>query len=117
MINKTILIGNLGKDPNKLAGHDNMVGVSVATTESWKDQNGAWHKKATWHDCLYFGKNLDFILKLKKGDQVYVEGAYLSKKSNDREKFVKISRISKFYQKSENQNQSGSGATQSNDYI
>lgn len=119
MVNKIILIGNLGKDARKIEqGHDFFVGLSVATNISYKDKNGEWVKKVTWHDCIHSGKSAEFSLGLKKGQQIYIEGSYLSKKGNDREKFVKIHSLKKVGGQSEpdNSNNSNTSSEENNYY-
>ena len=74
-MNKVILIGNLGKDPEikTSAGGVKFCNVSIATQDGDKDENGG--KKATWHDLVVFGKTIDIFEKYtKKGSKVAVEG-------------------------------------------
>lgn len=87
MINKVILIGNLGQDPEiQNTQNSRVVNLSVATTESWKDKNGDWQDKTEWHRVFGFGYIADNAEKnLKKGDQVYVEGSIETNKWQDRD--------------------------------
>jgi len=78
MINKAIILGNVGKDPEiRVFQNGNKVAsFSMATTESWKDKTtGEWVNKTEWHNIQVFGKLADIVeLKVKKGVQLYIEG-------------------------------------------
>lgn len=78
-INKVILVGNVGKDPETRysAGGMAVTTVSVATSESWKDkQTGEQKEKTEWHRVKFFGRLAEIAGEyLKKGSQVYVEGS------------------------------------------
>ena len=77
MVNKVILIGNLGKDPEcKVLESGQMVAnFPVATTEKWKDKNGNPQEATEWHNCQAWGKGAEIIEKyLKKGSKVFIEG-------------------------------------------
>lgn len=78
-VNKVILIGNLGKDPEVryFPSGDAVCNVTLATTESWKDKQSGEQKEATeWHNCVFPGKLAEIAGKyLKKGSKVYVEGS------------------------------------------
>ena len=86
-INKVVLVGNLGRDPE--VRHTNsgakIVHLSVATSDSWKDKNGERQEKTEWHRVVVFNTNLaDFAERfLKKGSKVYVEGALQTRKYTD----------------------------------
>ncbi len=76
-VNKVILIGNLGKDPESkvLDSGDMVVNFSIATNESWKNKEGVKVDKTTWHNCVAWRKTAEIIEKYcKKGDKIYVEG-------------------------------------------
>lgn len=76
MINKVILIGNIGKDPETRT-FDNGSEVcqfSLATSKSWKDKAGDWQEKTTWHNIVVWGKQASRAAKLQKGDTLYLEG-------------------------------------------
>lgn len=78
-VNKVILIGNLGADPDvrTMQSGDEVVNLSVATSESWKDKNtGERREKTEWHRVVVFNKGLVTICKnyLRKGAKVYLEG-------------------------------------------
>lgn len=86
-INKVILIGNLGDDPEvrSLPSGGSVANVSVATSDSWKDKNTGEQKERTeWHRVVFFGKLADIVSQyLKKGSKVYVEGALRTRKWQD----------------------------------
>ena len=88
-VNKVIVIGNLGKDPEVryLASGDAVVNITVATTESWKDKSSGQKKEETeWHRISMFGKTAEIAGQyLKKGAQVYIEGKFQTKKWTDKE--------------------------------
>ncbi|TAN06769.1 MAG: single-stranded DNA-binding protein [Rhodanobacteraceae bacterium] len=88
-INKVILIGNLGADPDvrySAAGTPACT-VSVATNESWKDkQTGELQERTEWHRVKFFGKLAEIAGEyLKKGQQVYIEGSIRSSKYTDKD--------------------------------
>tara|TARA_R110000772_G_scaffold250065_1_gene364661 strand:- start:236 stop:664 length:429 start_codon:yes stop_codon:yes gene_type:complete len=77
MVNKVILVGNLGKDPElkNLEGGNVVTAFSIATSESWKDRNGDKQSRTTWHNCEVWGKQAEIADKyLKKGSKIYLEG-------------------------------------------
>lgn len=87
-VNKVILVGNLGKDPEVryMPSGDAITNVSVATTDSWKDKNGEKQEKTEWHRVSFFGKLAEIAGEyLKKGSQVYVEGRLQTRKWQDKE--------------------------------
>ena len=88
-INKVILIGNLGNDPDVryTAGGAAVANVSIATTEGWKDrESGEMQEKTEWHRVVFFGKLAEIVSEyLKKGSQVYVEGRLQTRKWQDKE--------------------------------
>jgi len=77
-INKVILVGNLGKDPDMryTAGGDAVANLSIATSESWNDnQTGEKKEKTEWHRVVFFRRIAEVCGEyLKKGSQIYVEG-------------------------------------------
>lgn len=77
-VNKVILIGNLGNDPESRAmpNGNAVCNFSVATSETWKDKNtGEQKEKSEWHRCVLFGKLGEIAAQyLKKGSKVYLEG-------------------------------------------
>ena len=77
-VNKVILLGRLGKDPEikVMANGNHICNFTVATNEMWKDKNTGQKKESTeWHNCVMFGKRGEIITKyFKKGDLIYLEG-------------------------------------------
>ncbi len=78
-VNKVILVGNLGADPDvrMMQSGDEVVNLSIATGESWKDKTtGERREKTEWHRVVVFNKGLVNVCKnyLKKGAKVYIEG-------------------------------------------
>jgi single-strand DNA-binding protein len=87
-VNKVILVGNLGKDPEARSMNNGgeVVSFSVATSESWNDkQSGEKRDKTEWHNVVIFNENLGRIAKqyLRKGSSVYLEGQLQSRKWQD----------------------------------
>ena len=88
MINKVILIGNLGKDPEVryLEGGIAVARFSVATNESYKDKKGDWQTQTEWHDVVCWRALAERAEKqLKKGMQIYMEGKLTHRKYQDTE--------------------------------
>ena len=89
-VNKVILVGNLGKDPDvrRLNSGDQVVSFSVATSETWRDKASGERKERTeWHNVVIFNENLGKVVEqyCKKGSKVYVEGRLSQRKYTDRE--------------------------------
>ncbi len=88
-INKVILVGNLGNDPDVryTANGAAVSNISIATSESWKDkESGEQVEKTEWHRVVFFGKLAEIVAEyLKKGSQVYVEGRLQTRKWQDKE--------------------------------
>lgn len=88
-VNKVIIVGNLGKDPEVRYTPDgaSIANVTIATTDTWKDKATGEKKEATeWHRVVFFGKLAEIVGQyLKKGRQVYVEGALRTRKWTDKE--------------------------------
>ena len=86
-INKAIIVGTLGQDPDVryTASGSPVVNVSVATNESWKDKNtGEAQERTEWHRIVIFGKLAEIAAQyLKKGSQVYFEGKIQTRKWQD----------------------------------
>lgn len=78
-VNKVILVGNLGKEPNVRTSQSGkkIVSFSMATSDSWKDKEGERQEKTQWHNIVIFNDGLAGIAEsyLKKGSKVYIEGA------------------------------------------
>ncbi len=89
-VNKVILVGNLGADPEirRLNSGDPVVNIRVATSETWRDKNSGERKEKTeWHNVVIFNDNLAKVAEqyLKKGMKVYVEGQLQTRKWQDQQ--------------------------------
>ena len=87
-INKVILVGNLGQDPEvRFTPNGKAVAnITLATSESWKDQTGQIQEKTEWHRVVMFGKLAEIAGEyLKKGSQVYIEGKMQTRKWQDQQ--------------------------------
>jgi single-strand DNA-binding protein len=89
-VNKVILIGNLGRDPEvrSMPSGDRMVTFSVATSETWRDRNsGERREKTEWHNVVIFNDNLAKVAEnyLRKGSKVYLEGSLQTRKYTDKD--------------------------------
>jgi len=88
-INKVILVGNLGRDPETRYMPDGgaVTNVSIATTDTWKDKTSGEKKEATeWHRVVFFNRLAEIAGEyVKKGSQVYVEGRLRTRKWQDKE--------------------------------
>lgn len=87
MLNKVILIGRLGKDPEVryMPNGEAVCNFSVATSESWKDSNGQKQERTEWHNITMYCKLAEIAGQyLKKGSQVYLEGKIQSRKYTDK---------------------------------
>ncbi len=86
-VNKVILIGNLGSDPDKRTANNgnSIVNISLATAERWKDKNsGEMREKTEWHRVVFFGRIADVVAEYaKKGSKLYVEGKLQTRKWQD----------------------------------
>ncbi len=87
-VNKVILVGNLGKDPEvrRLGSGDPVVNLRIATSENWRDKATGERKERTeWHSVVIFNENLAKIAEqyLKKGSKVYIEGQLQTRKWQD----------------------------------
>jgi len=94
-INKVIIVGNLGKDPEmrSFPNGDQIANVSIATTDRWKDKTSGEMKEATeWHRINFNGRLAEIVGQyLKKGSQVYVEGSLRTRKWTDKDGVEKFS--------------------------
>jgi single-strand DNA-binding protein len=86
-VNKVILVGNLGADPEarSLNNGGEVVNIRVATSENWKDKDGNRQEKTEWHNVVIFNENLGRVAKsyLRKGSKVYLEGQIQTRKWQD----------------------------------
>ena len=95
-VNKVILIGNLGADPEirSLGSGDRVANLRVATSETWRDRtSGARKEKTEWHRVVVFNENIVKVCEnyLKKGAKIYVEGALQNRKWTDQSGVEKFS--------------------------
>src|SRR5499426_3952970 len=87
-VNKVILIGNLGRDPEVryMPEGGAVTNISIATTDTWKDKSGERQERTEWHRVAFFGRLAEIAGEyLKKGSQVYVEGSLRTRKWQDKE--------------------------------
>ena len=87
-VNKVILIGNLGKDPELryTPGGQPAANFPLATTERWTDKNGQRQERTEWHNIVAWGKLAELVNQyLKKGRQAYVEGRITTRSWDDRD--------------------------------
>jgi single-strand DNA-binding protein len=86
-VNKVILVGNLGADPESrsLNNGGEVVNLRVATSENWKDKSGERQERTEWHRVVIFNENLGRVAKnyLRKGSKVYLEGQLQTRKWTD----------------------------------
>lgn len=86
-VNKVILVGNLGADPEarSLNNGGEVVNLRVATSESWKDRDGNRQERTEWHNVVIWNENLGRVAKnyLRKGSKVYLEGQLQTRKWQD----------------------------------
>ena len=87
-VNKVILVGNLGKDPEVryMPSGNAVANVTLATTDSWKDkQTGERQERTEWHNIVFYSRLAEIVGEyLKKGSQVYVEGRLQTRKWQDK---------------------------------
>ena len=86
-VNKVILVGNLGQDPESrsFANGGEVVNLRIATSENWKDRDGNRQERTEWHSVAIFNENLGRVAKsyLRKGSKVYIEGQIQTRKWQD----------------------------------
>src|SRR5262245_34143761 len=93
-VNKVILIGNLGRDPETryTTGGDAVTNLSIATSEQWKDKSGEKQERTEWHRVVLFGRQAEVAGEyLKKGRSVYIEGRLQTRKYTDKDGVEKYS--------------------------
>lgn len=86
-VNKVILIGNLGKDPETkyMTNGDAITNITIATTDTWKDKNGEKQEKTEWHRVVFYRKLAEIAGEfLKKGSSAYIEGRLETRKWTDK---------------------------------
>ena len=87
MVNKVILIGNLGQDPEirQTGGGSSVCNLRIATTTRRKDQAGQWNDQTEWHNVVCFGRTAENVANfMRKGRQIYIEGRLQTRKWQDR---------------------------------
>jgi single-strand DNA-binding protein len=87
-VNKVILVGNLGRDPEMryMPSGEAVAGLAVATTDKYKDKAGQMVEQTEWHRVSFFGRTAEVCGQyLKKGSQVYIEGSIRTRKYTDKE--------------------------------
>ena len=95
-INKVILVGNLGRDPEirSMPNGDRIANLSIATSETWRDKSSGERKEKTeWHRVVIFNDNIVKVVEnyVKKGSTVYIEGALQTRKWTDQQGVEKYS--------------------------
>jgi len=95
-VNKVILVGNLGKDPEvrRMQSGEPVVNLSIATSESWRDKaSGERKEKTEWHRVVIFNENIAKVAEqyLRKGAKVYIEGQLATRKWTDKDGAEKYS--------------------------
>lgn len=95
-VNKVILVGNLGRDPEVRSTQDGreIANLTIATSESWRDKSsGERREKTEWHRVVIFSEGLVNVAKnyLRKGSKVYIEGALQTRKWTDQQGVEKFS--------------------------
>jgi single-strand DNA-binding protein len=95
-VNKVILVGNLGKDPEvrRMQNGNPVVNLSIATSDTWRDKaTGERKEKTEWHRVVIFSEGLAKVAEqyLKKGSKVYIEGALQTRKWTDKDGVEKYS--------------------------
>ncbi len=87
-VNKVILVGRLGKDPETryMTNGEAVANVTLATSENWKDKSGEKQEKTEWHNLVFYRRLAEVAGEyLKKGSQIYVEGKIQTRKWQDKE--------------------------------
>jgi single-strand DNA-binding protein len=87
-VNKAILVGRLGKDPETryMTSGEAVTNVSLATSENYKDKNGVKQERTEWHNLVFYRRLAEIAGEyLKKGSQIYVEGRIQTRKWQDKE--------------------------------
>jgi len=93
-VNKVILLGNLGRDPETryTTGGDAVTNLNIATSEQWKDKSGEKQERTEWHRVVLFGRTAEIAGEyLKKGRSVYIEGRLQTRKYTDKDGVEKYS--------------------------
>jgi len=116
-VNKVIIVGNLGKDPEmrSFPSGDQVANVTIATTDKWKDKQSGEMKEATeWHRVVFNGRLAEIVGQyLRKGSQVYIEGSLRTRKWTDQsgvEKYTTEIRADQMQMLGSRQGMGGPGA-------
>ncbi|WHZ10103.1 MAG: Single-stranded DNA-binding protein [Burkholderiaceae bacterium] len=116
-VNKVIIVGNLGRDPEvrSFPSGDRVANVTIATTDKWKDkQSGEMREATEWHRVVFGGRLAEIVEQyLRKGSQVYVEGSLRTRKWTDKdgiEKYTTEIRADTMQMLGSRQGQGGPGA-------
>lgn len=116
-VNKVILVGNLGRDPEirSFSSGDRVANVNLATTDRWKDkQSGEMREATEWHRLVFNGRLVDIVEQyLRKGSQIYVEGSLRTRKWQDKdgqEKYTTEIRVDQMQMLGSRQGGGGGGA-------
>lgn len=94
-VNKVILLGNVGKDPEVkfLPSGQAVANFSIATSERYKDKSGEWQDRTEWHNLTAYGKTAEIIRDyVKKGHKLYIEGRLTTRSWDDKETNKKVYR-------------------------
>ena len=94
-VNKVILLGNVGKDPEVkvLPSGQPVANFSIATSERYKDQQGNWQDRTEWHNMTAYGKLAEIVRDyVKKGNKLYTEGRLTTRSWDDKESGKKVYR-------------------------
>ncbi len=101
-LNKVILVGNLGRDPEirSTQNGDKIANLNIATSENWKDRDGNRQEKTEWHRVVIFGKVAEVCERyLKKGSKILIEGKLVTRKwtdNNGQDKYTTEVQVSGF---------------------
>ena len=85
-VNKVIILGNVGQDPEIRQGNFIVAALSIATTRKWRDKAGETQSETEWHRVSAFGRLAEFISQyVRKGDPIYIEGRLRTRKYEDKQ--------------------------------
>ena len=85
-VNKVIILGNVGQDPEIREGNVTVAALSIATTRKWRDKAGETQSETEWHRVSAFGRLAEIISQyVRKGDPIYIEGRLRTRKYEDKQ--------------------------------
>lgn len=85
-VNKVIILGNVGQDPEIREGNFTVAALSIATTRKWRDKAGETQSETEWHRVSAFGRLAEIISQyVRKGDPIYIEGRLRTRKYEDKQ--------------------------------